>query len=65
MFSSFTLYKPYLLCTYNVRQFLQLLKEISKICLDKEIKQVQQQYPHMTEHDVLQHITKYNLSSSI
>ena len=33
--------------------------------MDKQIKQVKQQYPYMTEHDVLQHITKYNLPSSI
>ena len=44
---------------------LQLLKETLKTCSEKEIKQVKQQYPHMTEHDVLQLITKYNLSSSI
>ena len=65
MFTPFTLYKPYLLYMYDVRQSLQILKEISKTCLDKDIKQVKQQYPHMTEHDVLQHITKYNLPSSI
>jgi len=50
---------------YDVRQSLQFLEETSKTCLDKEIKQVKQQYPHMTKNDVLQHITKYNLPSSI
>ena len=65
MFSPFTLYKPYLLCLYDVRQALQFLNETSKTCLDKEIKQVKQQYPHMTKHDVLQHNTKYILPSSI
>ena len=29
------------------------------------MKQIIQQYPHMTKQDVLQHITKYNLPSSI
>ena len=65
MFTPFILYKPYLLYMYDVRQSLRFLKKTSKTCLDKEIKQVKQQYPHMTEHDVLQHITKYNLLSSI
>ena len=65
LFSPFTLYKPYLLYMYDVRQSLQLLKETSKTCLEKEIKQIKHQYPHMTEQDVLQHITKYNLPSSI
>ena len=50
---------------YDVRQSLQLLKENSKTCLQKEIKEVKQKYPHMTKQDVLQHITKYNLPSSI
>ena len=50
---------------YDVRQSLQLLKKTLKTCLDKKIKQVKQRYPHMTEHDVLQHTIKYNLPSSI
>jgi hypothetical protein len=50
---------------YDVRQSLQFLKKTSKTCFDKEIKQVKQQYPHMTKHDMLQHITKYNLPPSI
>ena len=65
MFTPFTLYKLYLLYMYDVRQSLQFLKETSKTCLDKKIKQVKQQYLHMTEHDVLQHIINYNLPSSI
>ena len=65
LFSSFTLYKPYLLYMYDMRQYLQLLKETSKTCLEKEIKQIKQQYPYITKHDMLQHITKYNLPSSI
>ena len=65
MFIPSTLYKPYLLYMYDVRQSLQFLKETSKPCLDKEIKHVKQQYLHMTENDMFQHITKYNLPSSI
>ena len=40
LFFPFTLYKPYLLHMYNVCQSLQLLKETSKICLEKKIKQI-------------------------
>ena len=40
LFFPFILYKPYLLHMYNVCQSLQLLKETSKICLEKEIKQI-------------------------
>jgi hypothetical protein len=65
LFSPFTLYKPYLLYMYDIRQSVQLLKEVSQTCLDKEIKQTKQAHPNMNDAEVLQHVTKYNLPSSI
>ena len=50
---------------YDIRQSVQLLKEISQTCLDREIKQTKQTHPNMNDAEVLQHVTKYNLPSSI
>ena len=44
---------------------MQLLKEISHRCLDREIKQTKQAHPNMNDAEVLQHVTKYSLPSSI
>jgi hypothetical protein len=38
LFSSFTLYKPYLFLMYDLRQPLQFIKETSKTCLEKDMK---------------------------
>ena len=65
LFSPFTLYKPYLLYMYDICQSVQLLKKNSQTCLDKEIKQTKQAHPNMNDAEVLQHVTKYNLPSSI
>ena len=65
LFSPFTLYKPYLLYMYDIRQSVQFLKEVSQQCLEKDIKQTQHAHPHMNEAEVLQHVTKYSLPSSI
>ena len=53
LFSLFTLYKPYLLYMYNIRQSVQFLKEILQTCLDKEIKQTKHAHPNMNEAEVL------------
>jgi hypothetical protein len=37
LFSSFTLYKPYLLIMYDLRQSFQLIKHTSNNCLEKDI----------------------------
>jgi hypothetical protein len=37
LFSSFTLYKPYLLIIYDFRQSLQLIKHTSNSFLEKDI----------------------------
>jgi hypothetical protein len=53
LFSPFTLYKPYLLYMYDLPQSLQLIKETSRICLDKDIKNYRTQNPKMSEKDIL------------
>ena len=65
LFSSFTVYKPYLLYMYDICQTVQFLKEISHTCLEREIKQTKQAHPNMNDVEVLQHVTKYSLPSSI
>ena len=65
LFSPFTLYKPYLLYMYDIRQSVQFLKEVAQQCLEKDIKQTQHADPHMNEAEVLQHVIKYSLPSSI
>ena len=53
LFSPFILYKPYLLYMYDIRQSVQLLKEISQTCLDREIKQTKQAHLNMNDAEVL------------
>ncbi len=65
LFSPFTLYKPYLLYIYDLWQSLQLIKETSRTCLDKDIKKCKTQYPKMSEEDILKQIVKYNLLANI
>jgi hypothetical protein len=65
LFTPFTLYKPYLLYMYNLMQSLQLLQETSHTCLDNDIKRAKQKHPHMSESDIIRHITKYNLPASL
>ena len=50
---------------YDIRQSVQLLKEILQTCLDKKTKQIKQAHPNMNDVEILQHVTKYNLHSSI
>jgi hypothetical protein len=45
LFSPFILYKPYLLYMYDLQQSLQLIKETSRTCLDKDIKNCKTQNP--------------------
>jgi hypothetical protein len=65
LFSPFILYKPYLLYMYDLKQLLQLLQETSHTCLDNDIKRAKQMHPHMSEPEVICHITKYNLATSL
>ena len=37
LFSPFTLYKPYLLYMYDIRQTVQFFKEILQTCMDKKL----------------------------
>ena len=65
LFFFFTLYKPYLLYVYDIHHSVQFLNFFLQTCLDREIKQTKHTHPNMNEAEVLQHVTKYNLSSSI
>jgi hypothetical protein len=45
---------------YDLQQSLQLIKETSRICLDKDIKNCKTKNPKMSEKDILKKIVKYN-----
>ena len=65
LFSPFTLYKPYLLDMYDLKQLLKLIQETSYTCLNNDIKRAKQMHPHMSEPEVIRHVTKYNLPASL
>jgi hypothetical protein len=50
---------------YDLPQSLQLIKETSRTCLDKDIKKCKTQNPKMSEEDILKQIVKYNLPTNI
>jgi hypothetical protein len=64
-FSSFTLYKPYLLIMYDLWQSLQLIHHISYSCLEKNIQIIKTIISKMTDAEILGHIVKYKLPSLI
>jgi hypothetical protein len=64
-FSPFILYKPYLLYMYDLKQSLKLIQETSHTCLDNDIKRAKQMHPQMSEPEVIRHVTKYNLPTSL
>ncbi len=53
LLSPFTLYKAYLLYMYDLWQWLQLIKETSRTCLDKDIKKCKTKNPKMSEENIL------------
>jgi hypothetical protein len=45
LFSSFTLYEPYLLIMYDLQQSFQLIKHTSSSCLEKNIQTIKTKNP--------------------
>jgi hypothetical protein len=60
LFSPFTMYKPYLLIMYDLRQTIQLIKETLNTCFKKDLKNIKQKISHMTNTHIFQHIIKHN-----
>jgi hypothetical protein len=48
-FLLFTLYKPFLLLMYDIRQFIMILKSISEFCLQKDIVVQKKKTPNATK----------------
>jgi hypothetical protein len=48
LFSPFTLYKPYLLCMYDICQSIQLLQHTSKTYLEKDVTKTNLENSTMT-----------------
>jgi hypothetical protein len=51
--------------SYDFKQSLQLLQETLHTCLDNDIKRTKQMHPHMSEPEVIRHVIKYNLPTSL
>ena len=65
LFFLFTMYKPYLLYLYDLRQSLQFIKKTLETCLNIDIKRTKQRHPQISKQEVFQHITKYKLLTFI
>ncbi len=65
LLSIFTLYPPYLLLMYQVRQSIQLLNFTKHLSLKRDVQISKCQHPQWLEVDVLKNIMKLNLPSSI
>jgi hypothetical protein len=61
LFSSFTIYKPYLLFMCDLCQSSQILQHTSKTCLQKDMKNIKLQNPTMLEVDIINHIVNFPL----
>jgi hypothetical protein len=55
LFSPFTMYKPYLLIMYDLRQSILLINDKMNTCLKKDLKNIKQKFPHMTNTQIFQH----------
>jgi hypothetical protein len=58
LFSSFTLYKPYLLIMYDIQQLFQLIKHTYNMFLEKDIKSTRRKNPKIIDVKILGHIIK-------
>ncbi len=65
LFYVFTLYPPYLLLMYQVRQAIQLLNATKHLCLERDVQRLKCQHPQWLEIDVLKNIMKFKLPPSI
>jgi hypothetical protein len=65
LFSPFTLYKPYLLLMYDIRQSILILKSVSEFCLQKDIVAQQKKTPNATEAQLIEKVIKYKLPESL
>ncbi len=65
LFSVFTLYPPYLLLMYQVRQAIQLLNGTKHLCLERDVQKLKRQHLQWSKIDVLRNIMKFKLPPSI
>jgi hypothetical protein len=65
LFFVFTLYPPYLLLMYQVRQAIQLLNVTKHLCLERDVQRLKRQHLQWSEIDVLRNIMKFKLPPSI
>ena len=61
LFSPFTLYKPYLLLMYDVRQALMLTNATRHMCLEKDYQAFQVKNPTMSIEQIIGQIAIYKL----
>jgi hypothetical protein len=61
LFSISTLYPPYLLLMYQVRQAIQLLNATKYLCLKRDVQRLKRQHLQWSKIDVLKNIVKFKL----
>jgi hypothetical protein len=64
LFSIFTLYKPYLLLMYHLRQSVVLKRLCSENVLEKNIKAYKMKHPVATREDCGKHVAKNSVTVS-
>ena len=65
LFSPFTLYKPYLLLTYELRQSIQLASMTKTCILDKEFNTIKRLQPDLPDEEVYRRMIKQSISYSV
>ena len=65
LFSPFTLYKPYLLLMYDVRQALMLINATKHMCLEKDYQAFKVKNPTMSNGQIISQIVKYKLPETL
>lgn len=65
MFSLYTLYTPYVLIMFQLKQSLLLLNAVTVVSLDNDIRKFRACHPNSTESDALRNVAKYSIPKTI
>lgn len=64
-FSAFTLYPPYIMFLYQLRQCKIISTACNKVCLEKDIYDIRRRFPDYTEQMLFKRIIKHSIPASI
>jgi hypothetical protein len=65
MFSLFTLYKPYLLMMYQIKQATALATSMKTICLEKDVARYLRDHPGTSEAEAIKHCCQHSMPPTI